>query len=622
MFNLFGRSKESAKKPKAGSSAHAHHAHAGPRGVAPGATKAKESQQCLSGITVAKEVCQTYAELGQIKKILTEFTESVISSKDRNQLLAFDRGEKKVWLIYVEEDDLKIKLSDLQSYANMLIHTLRARGYQVEQIVRVTTAVMREVLSLEASQSAAISIEGRGEPLELFYRWIDAAVRCRASDVHILVHGNQASVKVRVDGSLEPLVIGTNKGVYSRTAAVNALAAGYNNAVRGSGSAMSQYSESSVADCMIEREIDGKQVLLRYQNLAAPSGGKEFGPKVVIRLLQSDATGIVRSFNDAGYAPSHVRLWKLSGRAGKGMTIVAGVTGSGKSTTLVIYIETLPDLEKKAVETVEDPIEYVIAPGRVHQGQVTRDLGDQQETRRRYGVTMKSLMRGDIDAVLIGEVRDDITARFLLQVAETGHLGMCSLHAHLISNIVPRLTNEEVGLTRQELTSPQIINLLVYQALVPVLCPECSQTTEQALEADSGGEVTEIVDLLGQRFGVPVDSFRWKRQGGCPSCNGRGTRGRTIVAEMWMPDRIWLQHVREGNDYAALMHYRSFSDRDFFSENMNGKTVFEHAFHKALNGEIDVRNCEEFEAFERYEFLPLKEVKALTLKTANSVQST
>jgi len=324
-------------------------------------------------------------------------------------------------------------------------------------------------------------------------------------------------------------------------------------------------------------------------------------------LLQSEATGVVGNFENAGYAPSHCKLWRLSARSGKGMTIVSGVTGSGKSTSLKIYIETLPDLEKKAVETVEDPIEYVIAPGKVHQGQVTRDLSSHEETRKRYGIAMKALMRADIDAVLVGEVRDDITARFLLQVAETGHLGMCSLHAHLISNIIPRLTNEEVGLSRQELTSPQILNLLVYQALVPVLCKHCNLSTTEALQADvptKAGEISEVAEVchvLKEKIGVDPAILRWKNPMGCSRCEGRGTKGRTMVAEMWMPDREWLSYVREGKDYEALMYYRSYSDGDFLSSNMNGKTVFEHALYKALQGQIDVRNCEEFEGFERYE---------------------
>jgi len=104
------------------------------------------------------------------------------------------------------------------------------------------------------------------------------------------------------------------------------------------------------------------------------------------------------------------------------------------------------------------------------------------------------------------------------------------------------------------------------------------------------------------------------RPGGCATCAGRGTRGKTIVAEMLQPDRSWLRHVRSNDDDAALQHFRSASDRSFASPDMTGKTVFEHALYKALQGEIDVRNCEEFDGFERFEILPVHARRAACLE--------
>lgn len=311
----------------------------------------------------------------------------------------------------------------------------------------------------------------------------------------------------------------------------------------------------------------------------------------------------MKTFADAGYARSHLQIWRRAARAGKGLLLISGVTGSGKSTSQKIFIETLHGLANKAIYTVEDPIEYEIAGA--HQIEVLRDLSSEEETRRRYAAAMKALLRADLDGCMVGEIRDNLTASFLLQIAETGHLGMATIHAHLISNIVPRLSNDQVGLSRQALTSPNIINLLVYQALVPLVCQHCAQTAEQAAKVDP--EVGELQSLLQRKFKLPTEAtgqLRFKRFGGCEHCRGRGTKGKTVVAEMWQPDRQWLQLVRAGDDYGALMHYRSFSDRDFRSANMDGKTVFEHTLWKALQGQVDPRECEEFDSFERFEIMP------------------
>jgi len=76
-----------------------------------------------------------------------------------------------------------------------------------------------------------------------------------------------------------------------------------------------------------------------------------------------------------------------------------------------------------------------------------------------------------------------------------------------------------------------------------------------------------------------------------------------VVAEILTPDRKWLNLIRQGKDYEAMMYYRSKSDGNFKSENMDGKTVFEHTLHKALLGEVDPRHCERFDSFDRFEIM-------------------
>ena len=172
----------------------------------------------------------------------------------------------------------------------------------------------------------------------------------------------------------------------------------------------------------------------------------------------------------------------------------------------------------------------------------------------------------------------------------------------MLTNIVPRLTNKDIGLSRQQLTGPHILNLLAYQALVPLLCKHCCQTIEEAVqEPSSAEELVEIVELLQTKFQVPVDGVRFRRVGGCHHCKGRGAIGRRLVAELFQPDRTWLELVRQGDDHAALAHYRSLSDGDLCSDDMTGKTVFEHALLRAIRGEIDPRECAEFETFDRFE---------------------
>ena len=532
-------------------------------------------------------VIEKYADLPEYLRLLTAGEEPVyrLPPEQQERVIATDIGGKRVNIICSTMS--AAELAALQWQIKALKGDLRAKGYLIVDELVAVPAVMRHIVRNTGKQQASA---GRGEPLRLFNSWVELAVRGGATDVHVDVRGNVALVRARIDGRLEPLPDGTG-GTYPRAEAIDALAAGYNNTRQGNN--VSQYTEDKFVACMIALNMPGLSGHLRYQNFKGRAG-----PKAVIRILRSGEDNAI-TFDQAGYAPSQLRLLRDSARSGKGIVLIAGVTSSGKSTSLKCLIETLPGLESKAIYTVEDPIEYEIRGA--HQIEVLRDLADEDLTATRYADTMRALMRGDPDGVMLGEIRDKLTAMFALQIAETGHLAMGTVHAHLVSTIIPRLTNDQIGVSRQALTGPNILNLLVYQALVPRLCRDCAEPTAVARARDA--DIGETVDILESKYCVPVERLRWQHPGGCPACQGRGTRGKTLVAEMLRPDRTWLRLVREKDDDGALMHFRSLSDGNLLSPDMTGKTVFEHTLWKALQGEVDVRNCEEFDSFARFEVM-------------------
>jgi type II secretory ATPase GspE/PulE/Tfp pilus assembly ATPase PilB-like protein len=534
------------------------------------------------------EVLTRYHQLPSWHALLTVGPEAVyqLPGTVHERLLVIDCGARQARLVRATMSDAE--KASLDATLKAIKGALLARNYSILEELVAEPHVLREIL--RNAGTGTKNPVAKGGPMQLFERWIALAVPTGATDLHIEVRGNTAVVRMRVDGRIEALPDGQG-GRYSRKDAIDAVAAGYNSTRKGNN--VSQYNADQFVDCMIDLDLPGTAGQLRYQNVKG-----RLGPKTVIRILRTgDASGI--RFADAGYAPSHLRLLRLAARAGKGIVLLAGITSSGKSTSLKCFIESMPGLDEKAIYTVEDPIEYEIAGA--HQIEVLRDIANEDETRRRYAEAMRALMRSDPDGVMLGEVRDKLTALFALQIAETGHLAMGTVHAHLVSNIVPRLTNDQIGISRQALTGPNIINLLGYQALVPTLCRRCALSTAQALELDP--DVGEIDEVLRRRFLLSTAPLRWVRPGGCAACAWRGTRGKTIVAEMLQPDRTWLRHVRHNDDDAALQYFRSTSDRSFDSPDMTGKTVFEHALFKALQGEIDVRNCEEFDGFERFEIL-------------------
>ena len=526
-----------------------------------------------------------YFDLPEYQSVLTHGIEPIypLSPLLQKQLLALDVGGRRAVIVRALLGHAEN--AALEQHIKSLRGALRSRGYRVTQALQARPSVLDDV----QRNSGRVSREThKSEPLKLFDRWIEIGIGSGATDIHIDIQGNLAQVRARIDGSLEPLDDG-HVGLYPRKDALDAVAAGYNNTRKGNNH--SQFEEDKFVDCMLDINLPNVSGQIRYQSQKG-----RLGPKVVLRILRSGEQNNI-TFESAGYAQSHMMLLREAARSPKGMVLIAGETGSGKSTSLKCFIETLADLDHKAIYTVEDPIEYEIKGA--HQIEVKRVLNDDAETQRRYAEVMRSVLRSDPDGVMMGEMRDRLTSMFCLQIAETGHLAMGTVHAHLISNIVPRLSNDQIGLSRQALTGPQIINLLIYQALVSTLCKICAEPTEVAMARSA--EIVEIVQILKHKLQLPTDQLRWQRPGGCPACRGRGVQGKTIVAELFQPDRQWLMLVRDNDDYGALSYYRSLSDGDLLSNNMTGKTVFEHALWKALHGLIDVRCCEAFESLRRYE---------------------
>jgi general secretion pathway protein E len=492
---------------------------------------------------------------------------------------------------------------------NSLTGALATAGYTVQPMAIAPKLVLDEVRA--CSQSEDLKGSRYANPhMATVKTWLTYAVENRATDIHVEINGSAGQVRFRIDGELETMRT-AGGGVYASRHVEDCLAALYNNEQQRKSGSDSLFDASKNLYCMVPyTSVPGHTLKLRYQSLR----GNE-GPKVILRLLHVNDEQPTLTFEQLGYAPSHIALWETAMQTPSGAILIAGITGSGKSTTQKSFIELNPAAASSAIYTIEDPVEYPIR--HAHQYPIQRDLSDPAASARLYTETVAALMRADPDIVMLGEVRDEPSARALQQLVETGHMGLATVHAHLLSGIIPRLTNPEVGLNREVLTAPNMLTLLVYQALVPKLCPACSVPTAEALV--TAPEVAATVAHF-EALQLPTRQLRWKRMGGCKHCAHRGTIGLTVVAEMHMPDEDWLAAIRTHDDSRAVEIYRSYSDGNLASFNMVGKTVFEHALWKALQGHIDARQCTRFDSFSRYmaRLARLRATRAASVTSATS----
>lgn len=334
-------------------------------------------------------------------------------------------------------------------------------------------------------------------------------------------------------------------------------------------------------------QVGTTPVLLRWASLATDNG-----PSVCLRILRLEARTL-RSLEQLGYLPQQVETLDRARRTEGGAIVLAGVVGSGKSTTIATLMNMIP-ADRKII-TLEDPVEYLI-DGAL-QNTITRSVDD--ETRDVFQAKLRTIKRSAMNDLLVGEIRDRETGRAFMDLAGSGISVYTTVHAGAAMLIPDRLASDFIGIPRDFLATPGILKLLVYQTLVPRLCPHCALSAVE-LRAAGGKHSCDYAAVLARQFDVDPVSMRFRNPAGCESCRSHslpelyGYCGRTVVAEMIEParDDEFLRNVRRGDAIRQRRHLAGKRRSHFDEPDMYGKTALECAIYKVLQGEIDPRDIE------------------------------
>jgi len=334
-------------------------------------------------------------------------------------------------------------------------------------------------------------------------------------------------------------------------------------------------------------QIRGRPVMLRWASLSADGG-----VSVCLRILLLDRR-VCTSFHDLGYLPGQVAMMDRARGSEGGAIVLAGVVGSGKSTTIAAMMSMIPETRK--VVTLEDPVEYLI-PGAL-QNTVTRALDG--ERRDSFDAKLRTTKRSAMNDLLVGEIRDRETGRAFMDVAGSGTSLYTTVHAGAAMLIPDRLASDFIGVSRDFLATPGILKLLVYQALLPLLCQHC------AMEAPEGGAGEQAAwqrcrQRIASLYDVDISGLRLRNPRGCAICSVHrlpelnGFAGRTVVAEMIEPgvDDEFLLCVRHGDNIEQRRRLSRQRRAAYDNPDMGGKTAMDCAVYKALLGLVDPRDIE------------------------------
>lgn len=524
------------------------------------------------------------------KKLFRPFLENDFSEQDKKNFAVIEvkqniASESRNIILLIAEKMELAKGQDRQGEVMRVLNLLRSKKYNIEQTFNVPADRIKEILN-QVSGYGTGTVGAAGEVREEFDKMLSFCLDNNISDIHILSYQTGARVLVRQDGDLEVY------GRFSYEMMRSMMSAVYS--AEGKESEGTHFIVTESQQAVIRKQIDGINLQLRFQSTPIfPDGFK-----VIMRLLnlgRMEEGGDLQKYlqlSDLGYAPSHVDNIEMGTAKPVGATIIAGVTGSGKSTTLKHLLMSLNEQSdfKKSFYTLEDPPEYLI-PG-VAQIGVSRNKNAREEgVSSPYEKPLKVLMRADPDVIMLGEIRDNATAEGLVKAAESGHKVLSTTHASSALEIVKRLYNFNVS--PNDMASPSTLSCLIYQKLLPTLCPHCKERLSDKLqEADVSERLLKLKNRLKDVADLDKDPIYIRRKGGCTQCSGRGIKGRSVCAETILPDLTLLTLFRDQKMIEAKEYWRSLSNQDPNSDDFTGKTVLEHAIWKMRKGTISPLDIE------------------------------
>jgi len=328
---------------------------------------------------------------------------------------------------------------------------------------------------------------------------IKSAITQKASDIHIEPYEDELRVRFRVDGTLTTLLTPSLRYATAITSRIKVM----------SGLDISE--RRLPQDGRFKIGLNGNRVDFRVSTFPG-----SFGEKVVLRLL--DSSNLALDINNLGLSSNDLTTLLTALYKSKGMILVTGPTGSGKTTTLYSMLYGLNDGSRN-ISTAEDPIEYNLKG--VNQFQMKPKIGLD------FARALRTFLRQDPDIIMVGEIRDFETAEIAVKAALTGHLVLSTLHTNSAPETITRLL--DMGIEPYLLTSS--LSLVVAQRLMRTICPSCK------VEAPATDLHLKMLDA----YGLDISGHQLFRGEGCEECNDTGYKGRVAVYEV-MP--LW-QEIQE-----------------------------------------------------------------------------
>ncbi len=316
--------------------------------------------------------------------------------------------------------------------------------------------------------------------------WLNKAIMLKASDIHFEPNQYMCRIRIRIDGKLK-VMDEIKPEIYDEVVSRIKIIAN-----------LDITQKLLPQDGKISYEFDYSKYDLRISTIPTVAG-----EKVVIRILNQKSFN--NTFEILNYSAEEEKNVKSQLKENSGVIVVTGPTGSGKSTSLYVYLKQLITEENNIV-TIEDPVEYSI--DEINQIQVNAKIG------LTFANLLRNILRQDPNIIMVGEVRDEETAQMAMRAAISGHLVLTTLHSNYAVGSITRLI--DMGIPRYLVSSA--LRMVISQRLVRRLCDKCKKKIR-------------IERSILDKYELPIEGNYYEKAG-CASCYYTGYSGRILLSEI------------------------------------------------------------------------------------------
>lgn len=418
---------------------------------------------------------------------------------------------QQLHVLPLKKDDFQITLgyTEQTNRSNLDVLRERFKGENV-RFVFVSEATYKAILEkfravyepvIDPLKDLSISMKDV-ENQKLLEFIITKAARMNASDIHLEAQAEQTGrVRFRVDGVLHDIDVIPEFKFHDLIGRIK---------IESNANIVAKGSKTGHLNMTVATTDGQPQELNMRVELFATTHGED----TVIRLFTIDERYL--SLEKIGLLPYHHGAIEQALKQTEGMILLAGPTGSGKTSSLYAIINQLDKSSKKII-TLEDPVEYELHG--VTQVPVDTSRGDS------FAGQLRSTLREDPDVIMVGEIRDGDTVTSAVQAALTGHLVLSTFHANSAAGALSRI----VDLSGKATTVASALQLVVSQRLVRRLCDACKQ--ERQVTPEQQQALEELLSTFPPAAKEVLGEPKVYEAHGCDACQGIGYRGRIAVAE-------------------------------------------------------------------------------------------